>query len=113
LWKLLLVIALHKIRDQGSYHRAAKRDIRRTTGGEGLEQTVAGPESEGEYAFLEAVVHDALDRLQPLHRRVAELRMEGYEVAEIARQIQRSKRTVERVLQEVRGQLDTLLGPED
>ena len=112
LWKLLLVIALHKIRDQGSYHRAAKRDVRRTTGGETLEKTVAGPESEGEYAFLEAVVHDALEKLQPLHRQVAELRMEGYEVAEIARLVQRSKRTVERVLQEVRGQLDTLLGRE-
>ena len=112
LWKLLLVIALHKIRDQGSYHRAAKRDVRRTTGGEALEKTVAGPESEGEYAFLEAVVHDALEKLQPLHRQVAELRMEGYEVAEIARLVQRSKRTVERVLQEVRGQLDTLLGRE-
>lgn len=112
LWKLLLVIALHKIRDQGSYHRAAKRDVRRTIGGEGLEQTIPGPESEGEYAFLEAVVHDALDALQPLHRQVAELRMEGYEVAEIAHQVQRSKRTVERVLQEVRGQLDKLLGRE-
>ena len=28
LWPLLLVIALNKIRSQGTYHRAAKRDVR-------------------------------------------------------------------------------------
>src|SRR5690348_15784884 len=33
LWKLFLVIALHKIRRKGNFHRAAKRDVRRTTGG--------------------------------------------------------------------------------
>src|SRR5919199_1055829 len=30
LWKLLLVIALNKIRARGTFHRAAKRDVRRT-----------------------------------------------------------------------------------
>src|SRR5262245_47500437 len=34
LWRLLLVIALNKIRAKGAFHRAAKRDVRRTTGGE-------------------------------------------------------------------------------
>ena len=33
LWKLLLVIALNKIRAQGTFHRAAKRDVRRRHGG--------------------------------------------------------------------------------
>src|SRR5262245_58717308 len=32
LWKLFLVIALNKIRDLGDYHRAAKRNMRRTVG---------------------------------------------------------------------------------
>src|SRR5262249_4269495 len=109
LWKLLLVIALHKIRDQGSFHRAAKRDVRRTRGGEALDQTLPAPHAQGEYAFLEAVVHEALEKLPPLHRQVVELRMEGYEVAEIAPKVERSKRTVERVLQEARGELGTLL----
>ena len=34
LWKLLLVIALHKIRKKAAYHHAAKRDRHRTIGGE-------------------------------------------------------------------------------
>lgn len=111
LWKLLLVIALHKIRDQGSFHRAQRRDVRRTAGGEALDQTV--PDGQAECAFLEAVVHEALEKLPTLTRRVVELRMEGYEVAEIARAADRSKRTVERVLQEARSTLGALLGPEE
>src|SRR3954470_2701126 len=31
LWKLLLTIALNKVRTQGVYHRAAKRDVTMTT----------------------------------------------------------------------------------
>src|SRR5262249_59874413 len=31
LWKLFLVIALHKIRSTATFHRAAKRDVRITT----------------------------------------------------------------------------------
>src|SRR6478609_8909557 len=37
LWKLLLVIALNKIRARGTFHRAAKRDVRRTRRIEGLD----------------------------------------------------------------------------
>ncbi len=113
LWKLLLVMALHKIRDQGSYHRAAKRDVRRTTGGEGLDQSLAAPGNQGEVAFPETVVQETPEKLSPLHRQVVELRLEGYEVAEIAQKVERSKRTVERVLQEARGELGTLLGQEN
>ena len=32
LWGLLLVIAIHKVREKAVYHRAAKRDMRRTFG---------------------------------------------------------------------------------
>ncbi len=105
LWKLFLVIALHKIRDQGKHHRAAKRDVRRTTGGEGLDQSLAARGTDGDCAFLQLTIDEALERLPPQHRTVAELRLQGYEVAEIARETARSKRTVERILQEIRGEL--------
>ena len=45
LWKLLLVIALHKIRGKATYHHAAKRDAHRTIGGEGARRRL---ESRGE-----------------------------------------------------------------
>ena len=43
---------------------------------------------------------------------MVELRIQGHEVAEIARQTGRSKRSVERALQEVRSKLRTLLQQE-
>jgi DNA-directed RNA polymerase specialized sigma24 family protein len=40
---------------------------------------------------------------------MVELRVEGYEVAEVARKTGRSRRTVERILQEARLKLGELL----
>jgi len=108
IWKLLLVIALHKIRDAADYHRAARRDVRRTSAGAAYEQAVAaeGGRDEAALAVLRLVIDEVLDALPPGHRPIVERRIEGYEVAEIAAQLQRSRRTVERVLQEFRRELD-------
>jgi len=110
LWRLLLVISLNKIRAKGSYHSAAKRDARRTAsldairlGGE-----PSGQDS-GEQAFFQVVVQEALERLPVDYREVVELRIQGYEVDEIATKCNRAKRTVERILQEARKRLAALL----
>ena len=58
------------------------------------------------------MIDEALGRLRPAQRRMVELRVEGYEVAEIAQKTQRSKRTVERSLQQAREQLGSLLHEE-
>lgn len=111
LWKLLLVIALNKIRNAATHHRAAKRDVRQTVGlGEqGLSLTGVEADSSG-LAVLRMVVDDALGQLPGTARAIVERRIEGFEVAEIAEQVGRSKRSVERVLQrfrdELRGRLD-------
>jgi RNA polymerase sigma-70 factor (ECF subfamily) len=107
IWKLLLVIALNKVRDAGAYPRAARRDVRRTAGGEAFDQALearAGRDDES-LAVLNLVVDEVLAALPPGHRPIVELRIEGHEVAEIAQRVRRSKRTVERVLQEFRQRL--------
>jgi RNA polymerase sigma-70 factor (ECF subfamily) len=111
LWKLFLVIALNKIRAKGNFHRAAKRDVRRTTEADAGEAWGELPEKQdtAELAFLRLTVEEAMERLLPQHRQVVTLRIEGHEVAEIARQTGRSMRTVERLLQEARKQLAYLL----
>jgi RNA polymerase sigma-70 factor (ECF subfamily) len=110
LWKLFLVIALNKIRAEGNYHRAAKRDVRLTAGGDALDKSSHElRRDEFPYAFLEIVIDEALDRLPSPHKSMVELRIEGYEVAEIARKTERSRRTVERVLQDFRKNLQSLL----
>jgi RNA polymerase sigma-70 factor (ECF subfamily) len=112
LWKLLLVIALNKIRARGTFHRAAKRDVRRTRRIEGLDPyTLAkeNPYGQSAITFLRLVAEEALAQLPPLQRRIVELRVQGYQVHEIAEQTGRSLRTVERTLQHCRQQLSSLL----
>jgi len=111
LWHLLLVITLNKIRATGVFHHAAKRDVRHTVGGEGIERYPDGFRSDGDtYAFLKLAVQEALDRLPDQYKLVVRLRMEGNEVSEIADKIGRSKRSVERILQECREKLGRSLG---
>jgi RNA polymerase sigma-70 factor, ECF subfamily len=105
LWKLLLVIALNKVRAEGAYHRAAKRDVRQTVGGEAFERAIeSGREND-----LRMVIEDLLAGMPEANRRVIELRIEGNEVNEITELTQRSKRTVERVLQSFRARLEALV----
>lgn len=112
IWKLLLVIALNKVRATGAFHRAAKRDVRRTVGGEAFERAVESKPGQDESAldFLRMVIDELLDGLPAAHRRIIELRIEGHEVNDIAVTVQRSKRSVERVLQDFRLRLDALIG---
>jgi RNA polymerase sigma-70 factor (ECF subfamily) len=112
IWKLLLVIALNKVRATGTFHRAAKRDVRRSVGGGAFDRAVESHPGQDEAAlnFLRMVVEDLLEDLPEVHRRTIELRIEGHEVNDIAAAVQRSKRSVERVLQDFRERLDALIG---
>jgi RNA polymerase sigma-70 factor (ECF subfamily) len=108
LWKLLLVIAMNRIRAAEAHHRAFKRDVGATAGGD-LDREPGGGRGADDEAHLQLVVNDALERLPERHRELVELRLYGYEVGEIAEMTGRSRRTVERVLQEARAKLDDLL----
>jgi RNA polymerase sigma-70 factor, ECF subfamily len=110
LWKLFLVIALNKIRAKGAFHRAAKRDVRRTAASELLDsKAVEEPHDTAALTFLQLSVNEELAALPAAERQMVTLRVEGYEVAEIARRTGRSKRTVERLLQTARKKLAHLL----
>lgn len=111
IWKLLLVIALNKIRDAGAHHKAAKRDVRRTSSGEANELAIqnAAGKDEAALAVLRMVVDDVLEDLPESHRRMIELRIDGHEIAEISREVGRSKRSVERVLQDFRLRISELI----
>lgn len=112
LWKLLLVIALNKVRATGAHHRAAKRDVRRTEGSEAFDRAMDVQAGDDETALnvLRLAVSELLEAEPEVNRRMIELRIEGHEVAEIAAAVGRSKRTVERELQDFRKRLDALIG---
>ena len=108
LWGILLVIALNKIRDARAFHTAAKRDVRLTSGGKDLEHAMENLEhADASQAFLRIAIQEALEMLPAQHRRIVELRIDGFEIAQIAQETGRSRRSVERVLQETRKKLDT------
>lgn len=109
LWGLLLVIALNKIRAEETFHRAGKRDVRLSDGPDPA--VLPGPPG-GDVALLEVTVEDVLAQLPDSHRKLVEWRIQGHEVAAIAGLAGRSKRTVERILQDVRQRLRQLLDVE-
>ncbi len=104
LWGLLFVMALHKIRNQASYHRAAKRDIGQTVGGAALENEQFASD-ESSLQFLLMLIDDELKDYPPVNQRIVHMRIEGYDINEIVQATGRSRRTVERVLQDFRQKL--------
>lgn len=108
LWNLLLVIALNKIRAKATYSKAAKRDIRKTQGGDILE-AVPNRSDSADDQILQLAIDEALAELQPQDNQIITLRIQGHEVAEIAEKVRRSKRSVERVLQGFRKKLSRRL----
>lgn len=111
LWKLFLVISLNKIRTLASFHRAAKRDVTSTVALEHSDPAaVAGDGSEEEALHtLEMIIDETLGDLPMVQREMIRLRIEGHGVSEIAETTQRSKRSVERVLQQFRNRLGRLV----
>src|SRR5262249_43679374 len=106
LWGLLLVIALNRLRSEEAYHRAEKRDVRLC---EPADPSTLAAYPAADTALLEVSVVDVLERLPAGQRQLVELRIQGHEVAAIAQIAGRSKRTVERTLQNVRARLRGLL----
>lgn len=107
LWKLFLVIGLNKIQSVGTFHRAAKRDVRASHGSDVLDRTVESAEESDEtsLSILKMSIDQVIGKLSPSHREIIQLRIEGHEVAPIAERLGRSKRSVERILQGFRDEL--------
>jgi RNA polymerase sigma-70 factor (ECF subfamily) len=115
LWGLLGAIALNKVRAQGAFHRAAKRDVRLTTtlGFHDPSEAVRGWKDETADALLQLAVEEALEAMPPSSRAAVELRLQGCEVADIARRLGRAKRSVERCLQQALASLRALFEGEE
>lgn len=105
LWGLLMVLALNKIRNQVEYHTATRRAVRRTAPAADFDRAEILSRDETAAVFLRMVLDEQMAGLPAANREVIRLRIEGHEVGEIAEKTGRSRRTVERVLQDFRGRL--------
>jgi RNA polymerase sigma-70 factor (ECF subfamily) len=106
LWGFLMVLTLNKIRNLVEHHSAAKRSVRRTSSSdcEGRNIAVCDPRAQ----TIDAV--DFAEQVDSLPRddgQVIRMRLEGFEVNEIVSATGRSRRTIERVLQNFRERLAT------
>jgi len=106
LWHLLVVVTVNKVRSLHAHHAAARRDARLTIAWDPADVDPAAPECD----LMELAVRDVLEHLPNAERAAVELRLEGYEVSEIAGRTGRSKRAVERSLQKARAHLTELIG---
>jgi RNA polymerase sigma-70 factor (ECF subfamily) len=113
LWQLLVAITLHKLRRQVKHHQVGKRAIANeehppaTDEPFGLEPALLAHEPSPEEAVgLTDLLGEVMRGSSPLDCRIIEMRLQNYTVDEIATAIQRSERTVWRVLKRLKQQLE-------
>jgi RNA polymerase sigma-70 factor (ECF subfamily) len=108
LWRLLAAITLHKLHHQVGRHTAAKRAVAReqrlADDARPFDPVARVPSPDEAAALIDEVEH-LLQALSPLHRRMVELRLQGYHIAEIAAETHRSERLVRKVLDGVKAEL--------
>jgi RNA polymerase sigma-70 factor (ECF subfamily) len=106
LWRLLVSITLHKLYRQVKRHGRLKRAVRREQKLLDLDARLLAQEpSPLEAVALVDEVEQVMRRLEPLQRRMLEMRLQGHTLFEIARATQRTERTVRRLLERVRQEL--------
>lgn len=107
LWRLFLVMALNKIRGNAEFHRAQKRDVRKTKLASEVDASAgdASGEDEVAYAVLRMTVDELLEKLDPANAEIVRLRIQGHSIEDISKATGRARRTTERVLQAFRENL--------
>ena len=119
LWRLLAGITIKKLKGQIEFHQAKKRSI----GNEGSilmagnsarlhPAAVARDPSIEEALALTEELEQLLSDIDPIHREILELRLQGQDIEEIAETVDRSQRTVRRVLRDVTNNLSERLNSE-
>lgn len=106
LWRLLVELTLHKLYRRSQYHLAQQRSVEREIHADNAPEQpwiLAGKEPTPEEALAAAEELEAVLReLNTRDRQAIELRLQGYELAEIAQQLHCHERTVRRAVNEAR-----------
>ena len=114
-WRLLACITALKCNRKIEEFRAQCRDVRREVNfqvatdksGPGWEALAPDPTA-SEAAMLVELVEILLRDLDPRDRQIVELALDGRRPVQIAEEVGRSERTVERVLQKLRKRLEQM-----
>ena len=106
-WGLLALITIRKCADRAHYHQAGCRDLQREADSASLWREVAGREpTPDEAVILAETLEGLLSGLSVIERTIVELSLQGYSTQEISEQIDRAERTVRRLREQLRRQLE-------
>jgi RNA polymerase sigma-70 factor (ECF subfamily) len=115
LWGLLACITLRKCADRVRYHRAECRDVARENKPSPNEadadlcrDAVSREPTPDEAAVLAETVEHVLRGLDNDERAIVELSLQGYSTQEISEQLGRAERSIRRLRERVRKQLERL-----
>src|SRR5262249_14762883 len=111
LWGLLALITLRKCADRVRYHRAERRDAFREApaaeaGDEPWRDVVGREPTPEEAAVLAETVEGLFRGLEGDERAVVEMSLQGYSTQEISERLGRAERSVRRLRERVRRQLE-------
>jgi RNA polymerase sigma-70 factor (ECF subfamily) len=115
LWRLLVVITLHKLQHEVERYSTGKRALGRECHLEAKrgrhkrqEQLLDREPTPVVAAALADLVNRLLSRLDPARRRMVELRLQGWHIRDIAAELTSNERTIRRRLEQIKQQLQRL-----
>lgn len=111
IWQLLVKITLCKARAQGRFHTAGRRAVSAEAAGDAwlLEAGAADPGPD-EAAILVDQIDALLQGLPAVHGQILQLRLEGWNVSDIARHLDVARQTVHRALNLLQERLERQFG---
>ncbi len=117
LWSLLVVMTVRKCGHKVELLRAARRDVAREispganeSGSTWHWEAASREPTPDEAVMLDETLTEILGSLDEREREMFTLCLQGYDVPEIARQVQRSQRSVQRLLKQVKEKLQQTMG---
>ena len=116
LWRLLALITVRKCADRVRYHTADCRDLSREVGAalpddpEPWREAVGREPTPEHAAVLAETVEHVLRNVDPDERPIIEMSLQGYSTQEVSQRIGRAERSVRRLRERVRKQLERLHG---
>lgn len=110
LWGLLTLITLRKCADRARYYRAERRDLAReatpTPEAEPWREAIDREPTPEQAVVLAETLEQLLGDLDEDERPIVELSLQGYSTQEISEQLGRASRSVRRLRERVRRQLE-------
>lgn len=112
LWSLLTVITLRKCADRARFHRADRRDVSREVASvrsgesEAWREAVDREPTPDEAAALSETVEQLFASLRDNERPIIELSLQGYSTQEVSDRLGRAERSVRRLRERVRKNLE-------